>query len=546
MIAAYCLSLLSVNINGVVLSRHEVLAAQPAREMLSDGHWIVPTFVGEPRVNKPPTMGWLIAASMAAFGSREEWVARLPAMLAAAAVTSVLAGAIAARPLGRAAGLIAGLTTATSYFVLMQGRLSEADMPMAACVAGAMWVFLRVVDADPPPRRPGAWAAGFYGLVGMSFLLKGVGPAFVLPACLAFALVRRDGRALRFLVHPAGLATLLVLVTAWPLAAWLTYPPIAEAWHREVFQRVSGELSEQVGRADPWYAYFEFVPLLLVPWFPLTVVGAVVAVRRGWHRTPAGTLLLCWFGCGFVLLSAVAWRNKHYAIPIAPACAAATAAGFLLWVRHSTTRPAREGRVVQAIFVAACVVGGIVALSVPKLDGRYAFAAAAALLAVGGAGVIECFIRGRGTAATVGVFATAWAVAALAFWQVVPLHGSYRPSAELGRRVSQVVPAGQRVYLVRLPENHVAYYVDRPMRRVDDPGGLASAVGADAPAGPVHVLGPASAAEAIAGALGPMEMLDQIPPISRRQKPEDRLTFWRTATPVPAAAPASTSAPAGD
>lgn len=523
-----------------MLSRHEVLAAQPAREMLSEGHWIVPTFAGEPRVNKPPTMGWLIAGAMRLTQSREEWVARLPAMLSAA-VTAVLAGAIVARPLGRGAGLVAGLTTATSYFVLMQGRLSEADMPMAACVTAAMWVFLRANDGagaamsgagdDPSSRAPGlaGHAMLFHLLVALSFLLKGVGPAFVLPACLVFALIRRDGRALRFILHPAGLAVFAGIALSWPLAAWLTYPPIAEAWHRELFQRVSGELSEQIGREDPWYAYFGFVPLLLLPWFPLTLVGAAAGFRAGWHRTPVGTLLLCWFAVGFVILSSVAWRNKHYAIPIVPACAAATAAGFLLWVRHSISRPAREGRVVQALFLFACVVGAVGLIVAGKMDGRHAFAAAAATLGLGGAAVIECFIRRRGALGAGMAFATAWALCALAYWKIVPLHDGYRPSAELGMRVTTTVPSGEVVHLVRLGENHVAYYIDRPMRRIDDP--------ADVPARltdarrPLYLLGPASVEPALSAALGPLERLEQIPVTSRRQKPEDRLTFWRTVAP---------------
>ena len=507
-----------MNINGVVLSRHEVLAAQPAREMLSDGHWIVPTFAGVPRVNKPPTTGWLIAASILVFGGETEWIARLPAILCGV-LTAALTAAIAARALGNQAGLIAGLTTATSYYVLMQARLSEADMPMAACVTAAMLVFARAIDRARPPATH---AVLFHLLSALSFLLKGVGPVFILLPCLVYSLLRRDWNALRLVLHPIGLAVFFVVAASWPLAAWWTYPPIAEAWHRELFQRVSGELGEQIGRSDPWHLYFWSVPLLLLPWFPLTVIGAVAGIRRRWWRTPIGSLLMCWFGCGFVLLSVISWRNKHYAIPIAPACAAATAAGFVLWIRHSISRPAREGRVVQTAFVLTLAAGVVTALTLPKLDDRYWIAALAATLGAGGGIVIEMLIRRRPTAATVAVFATAWLLIAAAYWQFVPKFDGYRPSTEFARRVNALVPADQGVYLVGLGEHHVAYYLQRRMTRIDDPALAGRRITGE----PAYVLA-AAGAEASLRPIGGVTAVDAVTHLSRRQTPADRLTLFR-------------------
>ncbi len=75
-ILAFGLSMLLTGLGSRVLTRHETLAAQPAREMLQLGHWIIPTIAGTPRLLKPPTMSWTIAASMALFGRDAEWVAR--------------------------------------------------------------------------------------------------------------------------------------------------------------------------------------------------------------------------------------------------------------------------------------------------------------------------------------------------------------------------------------------------------------------------------------------------------------------------------------
>ncbi|MGN6725772.1 MAG: hypothetical protein ACTHLZ_07615, partial [Tepidisphaeraceae bacterium] len=45
----------------------------------------------------------------------------------------------------------------------------------------------------------------------------------------------------------------------------------------------------------------------------------------------------------------------------------------------------------------------------------------------------------------------------------------YSASAQLGRRASAMLPAGQRVALVGLEEAHVAFYLDPIPYRIDDP-----------------------------------------------------------------------------
>src|SRR5215212_278101 len=100
LIIAYGLSLLLIGLGVRTLTRHEVLAAYPAKEMLHGGHWIVPMFAGIPRTAKPPGMNWIIAAFMTIFDSDAEWVVRLPSVLAAVAL-ALLLGNFAARFYGQ-------------------------------------------------------------------------------------------------------------------------------------------------------------------------------------------------------------------------------------------------------------------------------------------------------------------------------------------------------------------------------------------------------------------------------------------------------------
>src|SRR5688572_25569302 len=107
LIVGYGLSLLLIGVGVRTLTRHEVLAAYPAKEMLRGGSWIIPGYAGIPRTAKPPGMYWIIAGFMDVFNSDVEWVPRLPSVLAAVAMALMVA-TFAARFYGPRIGLIAG------------------------------------------------------------------------------------------------------------------------------------------------------------------------------------------------------------------------------------------------------------------------------------------------------------------------------------------------------------------------------------------------------------------------------------------------------
>jgi len=157
-IAIYGASVLLIGLGDRrVLTRHEVLAAQPAREMLHDGHWIIPTFAGEKRPCETAGDGWTIALFMKVFESESEFVVRLPTVLAGL-MTALLIASMTARWFDDRTGLIAGLLQLTTFYLLRQARLSEADMLMAACVTGAMWCLTRIRSPLPSGEGKGEGA----------------------------------------------------------------------------------------------------------------------------------------------------------------------------------------------------------------------------------------------------------------------------------------------------------------------------------------------------------------------------------------------------
>ncbi|MEN8165536.1 MAG: glycosyltransferase family 39 protein, partial [Acidobacteriota bacterium] len=93
-----------------ILNGDEARFAQASREMSLNRDWVVPTFGGQPRYDKPILIYWATAGSFRVFGV-SPWAARLPSAIAAALCAALLAWS-ARRRWGPGAGLAAGLLLA--------------------------------------------------------------------------------------------------------------------------------------------------------------------------------------------------------------------------------------------------------------------------------------------------------------------------------------------------------------------------------------------------------------------------------------------------
>src|SRR5258708_29833909 len=79
-----------------------------ARDILSQGHWLLPRLDGIPHLNKPPLYAWLIALASWPTGAITPWTACVPSVLAGLAVVGATYW-IARRLFDRETALVAGL-----------------------------------------------------------------------------------------------------------------------------------------------------------------------------------------------------------------------------------------------------------------------------------------------------------------------------------------------------------------------------------------------------------------------------------------------------
>src|ERR1700730_4797293 len=148
-----------------------------ARDILAEGHWLLPEINGTPMLNKPPLHAWLIALAAWPTGAVTQRTAALPSLLAGLAL---VAGTywVGRRVFDAQVGLFAGLIAVTTAGVFSLARSPVPDMTLSCAMVAAMAAFV----AAELERRPGALIA-FYVLVGVAFWSKG--PVGLLPLVVA-------------------------------------------------------------------------------------------------------------------------------------------------------------------------------------------------------------------------------------------------------------------------------------------------------------------------------------------------------------------------
>jgi len=335
------------NLGARVLSTNdEARFPMLARDILSEGHWLLPRLDGIPHLNKPPLHAWLIALASWPTGAVTPWTACLPSVLAGLAVV-VATYWIAWRLFDRETALVAGLTVLTTQGVFFFARVPMPDMTFCAALTGAMAAY---VAAEVEGRR---WAlVAFYGLIGVAFWTKG--PAGLLPlAVVAVDLGVADGAAgLRRVASTSGLLVLVFLVGAW--GCLILAAPNAQRFATDVLKTdlLAWYLPT---KGLSWHQLLD-PPLqalaILLPW-SVVLPGALWAATRSAEaeRARRMRLVLVWLGAMFVLLAITREQRMRYYLPLCPPAALLIAVWYAGW------RSRRRAWGFAAVWILVVLVG---------------------------------------------------------------------------------------------------------------------------------------------------------------------------------------------
>lgn len=448
--------------------RDEPRYAVATREMITSGDWVVPTFNGGNRYDKPPLIYWLMSVPMRLWGVNEFSARAASGLAGAAAVALVFLFALRLGAAPRSAAL-AALALLLSPIALMIAKASTTDATLTLAVAAAMFLHW-----EQGARGFAWWRHGlFWAVLGAAALLKG--PPALAIAGLAIAAERltrvyrgwREGRAgAEFARFPrglgrfaAGLALFFALTLPWAILAWRRtegeYFQIAIGRH--VIERASRALESHRG------PIVYYLPILLISFFPFLAFGPV-ALRWMWarRREAAVRFLWLWILPAFVMFSLVKTKLPHYVAPLIPALAL----GLGLWWDRLAAGEAAAGRGWWRAGGALSILAGVAAAV--GLPAAVAFAPFPAMLApalalggilgVSGVWAGALWWRGhaaRGLAPAAGGFAL---VLLLGFLWALPALEPLRPSKRIASAIRESAPPAARLIAVDYQEPTLVFY----------------------------------------------------------------------------------------
>jgi 4-amino-4-deoxy-L-arabinose transferase-like glycosyltransferase len=292
----------------------EARYAEIPREMIETGDWVTPRLNYVKYFEKPPLLYWLTAATFTVFG-QSELVARLwPPLFALAGI--LVAYGLGCSMYGPWAGYAGAAVLATMPFYYGLGQVLILDMPLAGLMAialGAFW--FAYADA----RRRARWVLAMYAATALAVLTKGPVAAVLTGGTIAlFLMLRRERRALRWVLSPPGLVVFVSLALPWFVVVSWRNPEFVDFF--VVKQHLARFLAPDEHHQPLWF----FVPIVFggtLPWAafilaaPQLVRDVVARVLRG--RVHPGTLYcLIWAAVVFVFFSFSASKLATYVLPM--------------------------------------------------------------------------------------------------------------------------------------------------------------------------------------------------------------------------------------
>jgi 4-amino-4-deoxy-L-arabinose transferase-like glycosyltransferase len=527
--------------------RDEPRFAQATVEMIASGDYLVPTFNGSLRPDKPILAYWWMALPMRLLGSSA--VAARLGSAAAMAIAALLTFAAARRLLPAGAGLWTMAVLAATPLAVVEGQAATADALLLAAVTGALACFAAALTGDG--RRLWPWL-GLGLALGLAQLAKGPVGLAVPGLGIATTLAILGRRARQEVETAAGPGE----AEAVPVGRYAIYAALAAllgvaifcAWGVPANLATGGELARVgigkhvVGRAlrameghgggawQGWRGWVSGLPFYLavawlgfapwVLWLP-AAASATLGGRLGGERGRA--LLIGWVVPTFALMTLVATRLPHYVLPAWPALALAVG-GTLEAERRGELAP-RDRRWLRrgawllgplaGLALAAAVLAALTALAVfgrhsaqaghePVAGASRADLAAglalpclalAAMLAVAGGWALRDHLAGRYRRAAAVLVGGAVAAALVAGCMVAPAVERLKPAPRLAAAVRAAPAPAVPVATFEYAEPSFIFYLGRwPVRELRDAG----AVGAwAAESGPGVLVLPRSVAQAL-------------------------------------------------
>lgn len=324
--------LFGINLGGVSLRDwDEGIVAQVARDIWrapsGRSGWLYPTIGGEPYLNKPPLMHWLIALTYS-IGGVNEWTTRLPGAMLTALSVPLLYGIGREIFRQRLWAIFSALTYLTMLPVVRHGRLAMLDGAVECFFLLMIWCLLR-------SRRDLRYCLGVGLSFGLICLTKGIMGVLLGAIALGF-LFWDTPRLLSSWYMWIGILLGSADVVFWYGAQWLHY---GQTFNTVIVNQSLGRVWSSVEnhRGPAWYYLLESCKYAW-PWLLFLPQG----LRLTWNNCNLSwaKLVLVWSGVYLLAISAMETKLPWYVLPLYPALALAIGAQLAeVWQWQSSAYP---------------------------------------------------------------------------------------------------------------------------------------------------------------------------------------------------------------
>ncbi|HVT27113.1 MAG TPA: glycosyltransferase family 39 protein [Lacipirellulaceae bacterium] len=495
----------------------EPMNAVCGQEMFARGDWIVPTFNGQLRTDKPILIYWCMIAVYHFLGVTE-MAARLPSALAGIG-TIVLTFHLGRLMFDRRTGLVASCLASSALMFAVLARGATPDSLLIVCITASITSFVAGVAkrrgghfsgtldgrGTPTPVQahglPVLACVGMYVSMGLAVLAKGpigvVMPLGIIGCYLLFfddveAAPADAGwlrRVVRYFAPRRILSIARTLRLGWglPLVALVALP-----WYIMVGIRTNGEWitgflgTHNVGRFMHPMEHHRGLPIYYVVaifagffpgsvFLPVGLWSMITFIRRNNARRGAAAFLLCWIGCYVGFFTFAATKLPNYVVPCYPALAIAT--GY--WLSAMIDRAAVRDWRLWAGYGSFVGVGVIIAVAVAivarvllKLDPLPALPGIVAV--IGGIASLMLLYRGR-VGGSVGAFLVTcflFTLSAMTYtaWRASELEDGPMLAEQIHTLIDTQSHAAPHVATLRYSCPSLVFYLGNTVERLGAPG----------------------------------------------------------------------------
>lgn len=304
-----CAAIFFVNLNALPVNIMEARNFITAREMLSDGHWLLTTINGEPRYQKPPLPTWLTAFSAAIFGIKSVWALRLPAAIMT--LFLVLFSYKLAKKLSseKVYAFISSLIMATSFYIVASARDGQWDIYTHGFMVICIYLLYLFFTEETCKYRNALLAALFFGF---SFLSKGPVSlyALLLPFLISFGIVYKFQNFRKRWIPLLVFLVVSTVVSGWWHWYTMTFDPAAaEITKKETTNWISYEIK-------PFYYYWSFFTQSGVWTIPAFIGLLYPYLKNRVFNKKAYLFTFLWTMLSVILLSLIPEKKSRYLLPV--------------------------------------------------------------------------------------------------------------------------------------------------------------------------------------------------------------------------------------